>query len=47
MLGAVAAGKFDSVIAAMSAMDAPGEEKGILWIWIWSHAEYDHFIKRR
>jgi hypothetical protein len=28
-------------------MDAPGDEKGILWIWIGSHAEYDHFIKRR
>jgi hypothetical protein len=28
-------------------MDAPSEAKGILWIWIGSHAEYDHFVKQR
>jgi hypothetical protein len=28
-------------------MDAPSKEKGILWFWIGSHAEYDRFIKRR
>lgn len=28
-------------------MDAPSEERGILWIWIGSHAEYDRFIKQR
>jgi len=28
-------------------MDAPSEERGILWIWIGSHAEYDPFIKQR
>jgi len=28
-------------------MDAPDEEKGILWFWIGSHAEYDRLIKRR
>lgn len=28
-------------------MDAPCDEKAILWIWIGSHAEYDRFIKRR
>ncbi len=28
-------------------MDVPGQEKGILWIWIGSHAEYDRFIKQR
>ncbi len=28
-------------------MNAPCEEKGILWIWIGSHAEYDRFIKGR
>ena len=26
-------------------MDAPGEKRGILWIWIGSHAKYDRFIK--
>ena len=26
-------------------MDAPGEEKGVLWIWIGSHADYDRLIK--
>ena len=28
-------------------IDAPTEEKGILWIWIGSHAEYDRFIKKK
>jgi len=28
-------------------MDAPSEERGILRIWIGSHAEYDRLIKRR
>ena len=28
-------------------MDAPSEERGLLWIWIGSHAEYDRFIKQR
>ena len=28
-------------------MDAPSGDQGILWIWIGSHAEYDHFIKQR
>lgn len=28
-------------------MDSPGEEKGILWFWIGSHAEYDRLIKQR
>jgi hypothetical protein len=28
-------------------IDAPSEAKGILWIWIGSHAEYDRFIKHR
>ena len=28
-------------------VDAPSEEKGILWIWIGSHAEYDRFINQR
>ena len=28
-------------------MDVPGKQRGILWIWIGSHAEYDRFIKRK
>ena len=28
-------------------MDAPSQEKGILWFWIGPHAEYDRFIKNR
>ena len=28
-------------------MDAPSEQKGILWIWIGSHADYDRFIKKK
>ena len=28
-------------------MDTPSDEKGILWVWIGSHAEYDRFIKQR
>ncbi len=28
-------------------MDAPTEEKGILWIWIGSHAEYNRLIKQK
>jgi len=28
-------------------MDAPSEERGVLWIWIGSHAEYDRFIKQK
>jgi hypothetical protein len=28
-------------------MDAPFEEKAILWFWFGSHAEYDRVIKRR
>lgn len=28
-------------------MDAPSEERGILWVWIGSHAEYDRFNKGR
>jgi hypothetical protein len=28
-------------------MDAPGQERGILWFWIGSHAKYDRFIKQR
>ena len=28
-------------------MDAPKVEKGILWVWIGSHAEYDRLIKQR
>ena len=27
-------------------MDAPSGQKGIIWFWIGSHAEYDRFIKR-
>ena len=28
-------------------LDAPGEENGILWFWIGSHADYDHLIRQR
>jgi hypothetical protein len=42
-------GKIWSVRAGLHyravGMDAPSSEKGILWIWIVSHAEYDRFIR--
>ena len=28
-------------------MNVSSKEKGILWFWIGSHAEYDHLIKKR
>ncbi len=28
-------------------MDAPTEEKSVLWIWIGSHAEYERLIKQK
>ena len=28
-------------------IDAPSREKGILWIWIGSHAEYDRFNRKK
>ncbi len=28
-------------------MDAPGEDKAILWFWVGSHAEYNNFINGR
>ncbi|NCD32231.1 MAG: hypothetical protein EOL87_02315 [Spartobacteria bacterium] len=28
-------------------IDTPSEEKGILWIWIGSHAEYDRFVRNK
>ena len=27
-------------------MDAPGDEKGILWFWIGFHGEYDRLIRK-
>lgn len=41
-LGSVRAGLHHRAVG----IDAPGSERGILWIWIGSHADYDRFIKK-